>query len=70
MMFFASMMSFMGMAMNPTESAMTEGQIDQTGTGATEDTGTAADSGDAGASEMDTGGGDFGGFDAGGFGDF
>jgi hypothetical protein len=70
MMFFASMMSFMGMAMNPTESAMTEGQIDQTGAGATEDTGTAADSGDAGASEMDTGGGDFGGFDAGGFGDF
>jgi hypothetical protein len=70
MMFFASMMSFMGMAMNPTESAMTEGQIDQTGAGATEDTGTAADSGDAGASEMDTGGGDFGGFDVGGFGDF
>ena len=70
MMFFASMMSFMGMAMNPTESAMTEGQIDQTEAGATEDTGTAADSGDAGASEMDTGGGDFGGFDAGGFGDF
>lgn len=70
MMFFASMMSFMGMAMNPTESAMTEGQIDQTGAGATEDTGTAADSGDTGASEMDTGGGDFGGFDAGGFGDF
>ena len=70
MMFFASMMSFMGMAMNPTESAMTEGQIDQTGAGATEDTGTAAETGDAGASEMDTGGGDFGGFDAGGFGDF
>lgn len=70
MMFFASMMSFMGMAMNPTESAMTEGQIDQTGAGAAEDTGTAADSGDTGASEMDTGGGDFGGFDAGGFGDF
>jgi hypothetical protein len=70
MMFFASMMSFMGMAMNPTESAMTEGQIDQTGAVATEDTGTAADSGDTGASEMDTGGGDFGGFDAGGFGDF
>jgi hypothetical protein len=70
MIFFASMMSFMGMAMNPTESAMTEGQVDQTGAGATEDTGATADSGDTGASEMDTGGGDFGGFDAGGFGDF
>ena len=71
MMFFASMMSFMGMGMNPSESAMTEGQVDQTGAGAAgEDTGAAADSGDTSASEMDTGAGDFGGFDAGGFGDF
>ena len=70
MMFFASMMSFMGMAMNPAESAMTEGQVDQTGAGTAEDAGATADSGDTGASEMDTGGGDFGGFDAGGFGDF
>ena len=71
-MFFASMMSFMGMGMNPSESAMTEGQIDQSGAGAGEDTGATADSsgGDIGASEMDTGSGDFGGFDAGGFGDF
>jgi len=69
MMFFASMMSFMGMAMNPAESAVTEGQIDQSGAGGAEDTGAVADSGDTGASEMDTGG-DFGGFDAGGFGDF
>ena len=71
-MFFASMMSFMGMGMNPSESAMTEGQIDQSGAGAGEDTGATADSGggDTGASEMDTGSGDFGGFDAGGFGDF
>jgi len=70
-MFFASMMSFMGMGMNPSESAMTEGQVDQSGAGATEDTGATADSGgDTGASEMDTSGGDFGGFDAGGFGDF
>ena len=69
-MFFASMMSFMGMGMNPSESAMTEGQVDQSGAGATEDTGATADSGgDTGTSEMDTGG-DFGGFDAGGFGDF
>jgi hypothetical protein len=70
-MFFASMMSFMGMGMNPTESAMTEGQVDQSAAGASEDTGATADSGgDTGTSEMDTGGGDFGGFDAGGFGDF
>jgi hypothetical protein len=70
MIFFASMMSFMGMAMNPAESAVTEGQVDQSGAGGAEDTGAAADSGgDVGASEMDTGG-DFGGFDAGGFGDF
>src|SRR5918994_1405974 len=69
-MFFASMMSFMGMGMNPTESAMTEGQVDQSGAGSAEDTGATADSGgDTGTSEMDTGG-DFGGFDAGGFGDF
>ena len=71
MVFFASMMSFMGMAMNPAESTMTEGQVDQTGSSGTEDTGSAAaDSGDVGASEMDSGSGDFGGFDAGGFGDF
>jgi hypothetical protein len=70
-MFFASMMSFMGMGMNPSESAMTEGQVDQTGAGAAEDTGATAESGgDTGTSEMDAGGGDFGGFDAGGFGDF
>lgn len=67
MMFFASMMSFMGMGMNPTESSMTEGQIDQSGA-----EGAATDTGDASASDMDTSGGeaDFGGFDGGGFGDF
>jgi hypothetical protein len=70
MLFFASMMSFMGMAMNPAESAVTEGQVDQGAAGGAEDSGAAADSGDVGASEMDTGSGDFGGFDAGGFGDF
>ncbi|MDX1371157.1 MAG: MarR family transcriptional regulator [Nitrososphaeraceae archaeon] len=68
MLFFASMMSFMGMAMNPTESAMTEGQVDQGGAAGGEE-GSSADSGDTGASEMDSGG-DFGGFDGGGFGDF
>ena len=70
MLFFASMMSFMGMAMNPAESAVTEGQVDQGAAGGAEDSGATADSGDVGASEMDTGSGDFGGFDAGGFGDF
>ena len=70
MMFFASMMSFMGMAMNPAENTMTEGQIDQTDVSGTETGATATDSGDVGASEMDSGSGDFGGFDAGGFGDF
>lgn len=68
MLFFASMMSFMGMAMNPGESAMTEGQVDQAGTTGGEE-GSASDTGDVGASEMDSGG-DFGGFDGGGFGDF
>ena len=67
MMFFASMMSFMGMAMNPTESSMTDGQIDQSGA-----EGAATDTGDASASDIDTsvGEADFGGFDGGGFGDF
>ena len=72
MVFFASMMSFMGMAMNPAESAVTEGQVDQTTAGA-EDSGATTDNSDIGASEMDTSsGGDAGfeGFDGGGFGDF
>lgn len=71
-MFFASMMSFMGMAMNPAESAVTEGQVDQN-TAGTENTAATADNSDSGASEMDTtSGGDAGfeGFDGGGFGDF
>ncbi len=72
MMFFASMMSFMGMAMNPAESAVTEGQVDPNTAGA-EDSAATADSSDSGMSEMDTtSGGDAGfeGFDGGGFGDF
>lgn len=70
MMFFATMMSFMGMAMNPAESAMTEGQTGEAG--AAEDSSAGADSGDASASEVDTGGdmGGFEGFDAGGFDSF
>jgi hypothetical protein len=69
-MMFASMMSFMGMAMNPGESAQTEGQVDQSGGGATgaEDSGaTASDTGDAGGfsdTGFDGGGMDLGGFDS------
>jgi hypothetical protein len=73
MMFFASMMSFMGMAMNPAESAVTEGQVDQNTAGAEDSAAATADSSDSGMSEMDTtSGGDAGfeGFDGGGFGDF
>jgi hypothetical protein len=69
--FFTSMMSFMGMAFNPMENQMAS---DSGGAEA----GTAADSGgaeagtaaDSGGAEAGTGGGDFGGFDGGGFGDF
>lgn len=70
MMMFASMMSFMGMAMNPAESAQTEGQVDQSGgaAAAEESAGTGAeDSGAAGDTGgfSDIGGGmDTGGFDS------
>jgi hypothetical protein len=64
--FFTSMMSMMGMALNPTESQMAA----ESGGGQTDGAGE-TDSGGAGVSEADTGGGgDFGGFDGGGFGDF
>jgi hypothetical protein len=60
--FFTSMMSFMGMALNPMESQMA---ADTGGGGAEADSST-----EGGGSEADTRGGDFGGFDRGGFGDF
>ncbi len=67
-MFFASMMSFMGMAMNPSESAQTEGQTDESG--GVEDTGGAASDGEsAGASYVGAEGdmsGEGGGIDTGG----
>jgi hypothetical protein len=65
--FFTSMMSMMGMALNPMESQMAadSGSGGDGGAGDTE-----TDSSGAGGSEADTGGGDFGGFDGGGFGDF
>ena len=81
-MFFASMMSFMGMALNPTESQMaadssaggetTEGGA-ETGAEADSASSSSADAGSGGdvADTSDMGGmGDFGGFDGGGFGDF
>jgi hypothetical protein len=65
--FFTSMMSMMGMALNPMENQMAS----DSGGGGAEGAGeTETDSGGAGLSETDTGGGDFGGFDGGGFGDF
>jgi hypothetical protein len=63
--FFTSIMSMMGMTLNPMESQMAA----ESGGGGTDGAGE-TDSGGAGASEADTGGGDFGGFDGGGFGDF
>ncbi|MGD9535419.1 MAG: hypothetical protein AB7V56_16810, partial [Candidatus Nitrosocosmicus sp.] len=65
MVMFASMMSFMGMAMSPAESAQTEGQVDDSSGAA--DSG-AADTGDTGgAGDVDSGGFDNAGFDTGGF---
>ncbi|TVP40752.1 MarR family transcriptional regulator [Candidatus Nitrosocosmicus arcticus] len=65
MVMFGSMMSFMGMAMNPAESAQSEGQADDSGGSGADDTGAASDAGDTGgSSDMDVGGMDTGGFDS------
>jgi len=65
MVMFGSMMSFMGMAMNPAESAQSEGQADESGGSGAEDTGASSDTGDTGGySDMDVGGMDTGGFDS------
>ncbi|MDN5846663.1 MAG: MarR family transcriptional regulator [Candidatus Nitrosocosmicus sp.] len=74
MVMFGSMMAFMGMAMNPAESAQTEGQVDESGGSGAEDSGGAGSS-DTGASDTsDTGGfsdmGAGGGMDTGGFDSF
>lgn len=76
-MFFASMMSFMGMALNPTESQMAAeigagGEATEGGSETTAETGSeGAGSGGEVADTSDIEGmGDFGGFDGGGFGDF
>lgn len=72
--FFTSMMSMMGMALNPMESQMAqEGGSGSEGEGA-DSAESETNSGSSEASETgdmaDTGGADFGGFDGGGFGDF
>ena len=68
--FFTSMMSMMGMAMNPMESQMA---AESGGGGGAADSDTGSETGGEDSSqiggEADTSG-DFGGFDAGGFGDF
>ena len=70
--FFTSMMSMMGMALNPMESQMAaesgEGGAAETDNGGAE-AGGEEDSSETGGADYDTGG-DFGGFDGGGFGDF
>jgi len=70
--FFTSMMSMMGMALNPMESQMAaesgEGGAAETDDGGAEGGG-GEDSSQTGEADYDTGG-DFGGFDGGGFGDF
>jgi hypothetical protein len=76
-MFFTSMMSYMGMALNPTESQMAAesgagGEATEGGSETAAETGSeGAGSGGEVADGSDVGGmGDFGGFDGGGFGDF
>jgi hypothetical protein len=67
--FFTSMMSMMGMALNPMESQMAADSGGGGAEGGAGETGTETDSSGAGFGESDAGG-DFGGFDGGGFGDF
>jgi hypothetical protein len=73
--FFTSMMSVMGMALNPMESQVAAesggGGAAETDTGgaSADDSSSQSAGGDVGDT-ADTGGGDFGGFDGGGFGDF
>src|ERR687898_2134906 len=63
--FFTSMMSFMGMALNPMESQMAADSGGGGAEGGAGETGTETDSSGAGFGESDAGG-DFGGFDGGG----
>ena len=62
---FTSMMSFMGMAMNPAENVQSEAQAAESGGSGVDDTGASSDTGDSGDySDMDVGGFDTGGFDS------
>jgi len=62
---FTSMMSFMGMSMNPAENVQSEAQASESGGSGAEDSGAASDTGDTGDySDMDVGGMDTGGFDS------
>jgi hypothetical protein len=72
--FFTSMMSMMGMALNPMESQMAQesgsgSEGEGAGSAETETNNGSSETGETG-DVVDTGGGDFGGFDGGGFGDF
>jgi hypothetical protein len=68
--FFTSMMSMMGMALNPMESQMAgESGASSEGAGESE-TDSSSSTGTEGGDVVDAGGADFGGFDGGGFGDF
>ena len=62
---FTSMMSFMGMSMNPAENVQSEAQAAESGGSGTDDSGAASDTSDTGDySDMDVGGMDTGGFDS------
>ena len=62
---FTSMMSFMGMSMNPAENVQSEAQAAESGGSGTDDSGAASDTSDTGDySDMDVGGFDTGGFDS------
>lgn len=73
--FFTSMMSMMGMALNPMESQVASesgggGAAETDTSGASADDSSSQSAGSDVGDTVDTGGGDFGGFDGGGFGDF
>jgi len=62
---FTSMMSFMGMSINPAENVQSEAQAAESGGSGADDSGAASDTGDTGDySDMDLGGMDTGGFDS------
>ena len=72
MVFFMSLMSFMGMALNPMESSMAGDTADTGGTGSESDSGAGTETGATENVDMqggDTGGGGFD-FDGGGFDSF